>query len=93
LALTLNVKWALNVDVNYFVTLVMLILMYGSYDVIKKCLKYIHSNHVYPSNVATLPWAYNQGWDNIIKKWFNNKLKKLEHIWGIEKEVFLGFSL
>jgi len=27
------------------------------------------------------------------KKWFNNKLKKLEHIWGIEKEVFLGFSL
>jgi hypothetical protein len=27
------------------------------------------------------------------QKRFNNKLKKLEHIWGIEKEVFLGFSL
>jgi hypothetical protein len=27
------------------------------------------------------------------KRRFKNNLKKLEHIWGIEKEVFLGFSL
>jgi hypothetical protein len=87
LALTFNLKWALNVDVNNFVTLIVLILMYGSY-VIKKCLKCIHFDIVYLSNVATLSWAYNQGWGNTKKKWFKNKLKKLEHVWGIEKEVF-----
>jgi hypothetical protein len=64
LALAPNVKWALSVDVNNFVTLIVLILMYGSYDVIKKYLKYIHSDLVYPFNVTTLPWAYNQGWGN-----------------------------
>jgi hypothetical protein len=89
LALTLNVKWALNVDVDNFFTLIMLILMYGFYDVINKCLKYIHCDLIYPFNVATLPWGLQPRMEQHQKKKDSRTIfKNLNTFGGLKRKYF-----